>query len=221
MSHANAVLTPRNRLRLARCVVDDGWPLRRAAERSQVSVTTAARLGRAGRYRQQGEDGMQDRSSRPRSSPRRTCPRRERRIIASRVNSRWGPARIGYLHRAPRPVQVRSGEAVPAGPGHGRGDPPLRAPQPREMVHVDIKKLGRIPDGGGHRVVEKRPATETRPARRPTGVPATPSCATPSMTIPGWPTPKSSRTRRRKPQPRSGDGQTPIFSPAESPSSGS
>jgi hypothetical protein len=48
MSHANAILTPRNWLRLARCVVDDGWPLRRAAKRSQVSVTTAARLGRPG-----------------------------------------------------------------------------------------------------------------------------------------------------------------------------
>ena len=43
MSHANAILTPRGRLRLARCVVDEGWPLRRAAERFQVSVTTASR----------------------------------------------------------------------------------------------------------------------------------------------------------------------------------
>ncbi|MFF9087910.1 IS481 family transposase, partial [Streptomyces sp. NPDC014991] len=43
MSHRNAPLTPTGRLRLARCVVDDGWPLRRAAERFQVSHTTAAR----------------------------------------------------------------------------------------------------------------------------------------------------------------------------------
>jgi hypothetical protein len=40
---------------------------------------------------------MQHLPSRPRSSPRRTCPRRERRIIAIPVNRRWGPARIGYL----------------------------------------------------------------------------------------------------------------------------
>ncbi|MBG6184948.1 transposase [Arthrobacter sp. CAN_A214] len=43
MSHPNALLTPKGRLRLAQCVVDNGWPLRRAAERFQVSVPTAAR----------------------------------------------------------------------------------------------------------------------------------------------------------------------------------
>ncbi|GGH92131.1 hypothetical protein GCM10007170_09960 [Arthrobacter liuii] len=95
MSHANALLTPKGRLRLARCIVDDRWPLRRAAERFQVSVTTAARW--AARYRALGEAGMEDRSSRPVRSPRRTSVRRERRIIAIRVNRRWGPARIGYL----------------------------------------------------------------------------------------------------------------------------
>jgi transposase-like protein len=88
MSHANALLTPKGRLRLARCVVEDGWSLQRAAERFQVSVTTAARW--AGRYRTHGEDGMEDRSSRPVSSPQRTSTQRERRIIAIRVNRRWG-----------------------------------------------------------------------------------------------------------------------------------
>lgn len=43
MSHANAPLTPTGRLRLPRCVAKDGWPLRRAAERFGVSVTTARR----------------------------------------------------------------------------------------------------------------------------------------------------------------------------------
>ena len=95
MSHANALLTPKGRLRLARCIVEDKWPLRRAAERFQVSVTTAARW--AARYRALGEAGMADRSSRPVRSPRRTSKRRERRIIAIRINRRWGPARIGYL----------------------------------------------------------------------------------------------------------------------------
>ncbi|MEU3694843.1 leucine zipper domain-containing protein, partial [Streptomyces griseoviridis] len=52
MSHRNAPLTPTGRLRLARCVADEGRPLRRAAERFQVSHTTAARW--AGRYRQLG-----------------------------------------------------------------------------------------------------------------------------------------------------------------------
>jgi hypothetical protein len=95
MSHANALLTPRGRLLLARCVVEQGWPLRRAADRFQVSATTAARW--AGRYREQGAAGMTDRSSRPHRSPRRTPTRLERRIIKVRVTRRWGPARIGFL----------------------------------------------------------------------------------------------------------------------------
>jgi transposase len=77
MPHRNAPLTETGRLRLARCVVEDGWPVRRAAERFQVSHTTAARWAR--RYRQHGVAGMVDRPSRPRHSPARTPVRLERR----------------------------------------------------------------------------------------------------------------------------------------------
>ncbi|SCK58876.1 leucine-zipper of insertion element IS481, partial [Streptomyces sp. WMMB 714] len=66
MPHRNAPLTETGRLRLARCVVEEGWPLRRAAERFQVSPTTARRW--AGRYRELGEAGMADHSCRPRRS---------------------------------------------------------------------------------------------------------------------------------------------------------
>ena len=86
MSHANAPLTPTGRLRLARCVVEDGWPLRRAAERFQVSPTTARRW--ADRYRRHGQAGMTDRSSRPYSSPNRLPARTERRIIKVRLARR-------------------------------------------------------------------------------------------------------------------------------------
>lgn len=95
MTHANAPLTPTGRLRLARCVVEEGWPLRRAAERFQVAVTTAKRW--VDRYRADGEAGLADRSSRPRTCPHRTPTRLERRIIKVRVLRRWGPARIAYL----------------------------------------------------------------------------------------------------------------------------
>jgi hypothetical protein len=88
-------LTPRGPLLLARCVVNQGWTLRRAAERFQTSATTAKRW--ADRYREQGEAGMHDRPSRPHRSPRRTPARLERRIIKVRVFRRWGPARIGFL----------------------------------------------------------------------------------------------------------------------------
>ena len=94
MPHRNAPLTETGRLRLARCVVDDHWPLRRAAERFQVSHTTAARW--AARYREHGAAGMADRSSRPHTSPHRTPVRTERRVVRLRVAKRLGPARIAF-----------------------------------------------------------------------------------------------------------------------------
>jgi transposase InsO family protein len=156
VSHANALLTPRGRLLLARCVVDQGWPLRRAAERFQVSATTAARW--AGRYRQLGAVGMVDRPSRPHRSPRRTPTRIERRIIKVRVIRRWGPARIGFLlglhpstvHR----VLSRYGLARLAWLDRATGRVIRRYehPAPGDLVHLDVKKIGRIPDGGGWRI---------------------------------------------------------------------
>ncbi len=163
MSHANATLTPRGRLLLARCVVDDGWPLRRAAERFNVSHKTAERW--AGRYREFGPAGMADRSSRPRRCPHQLPVRTERRVLGLRVSRRWGPARIAYrlglavstvqrvLTRYGAPplrfidpatgVRVRSSRPAPRRYEHAA---------PGDLVHVDIKKLGRIPDGGGHGV---------------------------------------------------------------------
>ena len=156
MSHANATLTPRGRLLLARCVVEQGWTLRRAAERFQTSATTAARW--AGRYREQGEAGMHDRPCRPHRSPRRTPTRRERRIIKVRVIRRWGPARIGFLlgihpstvHR----VLSRYGLARLAWLDRttGRNVRRYERAAPGDLVHLDVKKLGRIPDGGGWKV---------------------------------------------------------------------
>ena len=175
MSHPNAFLAPKGRLQLARCIVDDRWPLRRAAERFQVSVPTAARW--ADRYREHGEDGMEDRSSRPVGSPSRTPQRRERRIIALRVNRRWGPARIGYLlgiHPSTvHKVLSRFGLAKLSWLDRATGRVIRRYEheKPGDMIHVDIKKLGRIPDGGGHRIMDraagKRNKTGTESNRRP------------------------------------------------------
>lgn len=157
MSHRNAPLSETGRLRLARCIVEDGWSLRRAAERFQVAVTTAQRWAR--RYREQGPAGMADRSSRPHHSPKRTPTRTERRIIKVRVLRRWGPARIGYLlgihpstvHR----VLTRYGLAKlrwldrPTGRVIRR----MNSERPGDLVHIDIKKLGKIPAGGGWRML--------------------------------------------------------------------
>ena len=157
MSHRNSPLSELGRLRLARCVVEEGWPLRRAAERFQVAVTTAARW--AGRYRALGAAGMADRSSRPRRSPNRTPTRTERRIIKVRVIRRWGPHRIGYLlglhpstvHR----VLTRYGLAKLRWLDRPTGRVIRRMTQTScgELVHVDVKKLGKIPAGGGWRML--------------------------------------------------------------------
>ncbi|WP_431902539.1 IS481 family transposase [Amycolatopsis thermoflava] len=179
MSHGNAPLTPTGRLRLARCVAEEGWPLRRAAERFQVSVATAKRW--TDRYRTEGEAGMVDRSSRPHTCPRQTPTRTERRIIKVRVLRRWGPARIAALlglaastvHR----VLTRYGLARLADLDRATGRVVRRYERatPGELVHVDIKKLGNIPDGGGHKIHDRargnqhRKATTT--ARYPHGKP--------------------------------------------------
>jgi transposase InsO family protein len=160
MPHANAPLTETGRLRLARCVVVDGWTLRRAAERFQVCPNTAKRW--ADRYRTDGEAGMRDLSSRPHHSPARIPTRTERRIIKVRVLRRWGPARIGYfLGLNPATVhRVLTRYKVPrlAHLDRATGVRVRRYehPHPGDLVHVDIKKLGNIPDGGGHKAVGRQ-----------------------------------------------------------------
>lgn len=168
MPHRNAPLTETGRLRLARCVVDDGWPLRRAAERFQVSATTAKRW--ADRYRAEGVAGMADRSSRPHRSPNRTRPPVERKVLHLRVKKRWGPARIaGRLGLAPSTCHAilrRAGVARLAHLDRGTGRPVRRYEHanPGDLVHVDVKKLGNIPDGGGHRTVGRARGIRNRAA---------------------------------------------------------
>lgn len=158
MSHANAPLTPLGRRRLAVLIVEEGWTVRRAAERFQVSAATASKWAR--RYR--AGEPLTDRSSRPHHSPTRASRHLERRIIGLRFTHRWGPHRIGYHLGVPRSTVGRvlaryqmpllahldraTGLAV-------RRPRPVRYEKasPGELVHVDIKKLGRIPDGGGWR----------------------------------------------------------------------
>lgn len=102
---------------------------------------------------------MADRSSRPERSPNRTPRRQERRIIGLRVTRRWGPARIGWhlglhpstVHR----VLTRWGLAKLRWLDRPTGRVVRRYEHaaPGDLIHVDVKKLGRIPDGGGHRMV--------------------------------------------------------------------
>ena len=177
MSHAMAPLSETGRLRLARCVVDQGWPLRRAAERFNVSVTTARRW--ASRYRELGKAGMAGRSSAPKHSPRRTPTRTERRVIGLRVTRRRGPARIAFHLRHQKlavstvhKILARYGCPLlkwvdPATGARLRNKPKPRSYQHEaagDLVHVDIKKLGRIPDGGGWKMLGRQAGNRNRKA---------------------------------------------------------
>lgn len=173
MSHANAALTPIARLRLGRLVVESGWSISQAAEFYRVSWPTAKRW--AERYRATAGAGrepvtvsaMQDRSSRPRRSPNRTAQPVVRKIVHLRWRKRMGPVQIaGKLNMASSTVHavlVRCRLHRLSHLDRRTGEPIRRYEHPYSgsLVHVDVKKLGNIPDGGGWRFV----GTRTRPAQ--------------------------------------------------------
>lgn len=171
MTHANAPLKPEGCRRLAVAVVDQHWTVQRAAERFQVSPATVSKW--TNRYRR-GEP-MTDRPSRPVHSPRRCNRQFERRIVSLRHTRRWGPHRISFHLGVPRStvggVLARYRMPLLAHLDQATGLPvrkpkPVRyeAAAPGDLVHVDIKKLGKIPDGGGWRVFG-RTSTQHRRAQ--------------------------------------------------------
>lgn len=162
MSHGNARLNVRGRLLLVERVVGDRRPVSHVAAELGVSRQCAHRWVK--RFRDEGAAGLMDRSSRPRRSPRRTPADVEARVLALRRVLRVGPARLAQelelptrtvgailrRHGVPRLSECDplTGEVVRASRStatrYERG-------RPGELVHMDVKKLGRIPDGGGWR----------------------------------------------------------------------
>jgi transposase InsO family protein len=171
-THSNAALTPRARLRLARLVVDHGWPPARAAERYDVSWKTATKW--AARYREEGPAGMTDRSSRPHRQPNRTPAPVVRKIVHLRWKHRLGPVEIGDRLGMPsstvHAVLVRCRVNRLTHIDRATGEPIRRYEHdhPGDLLHVDVKKLGNVPDGGGWRYLGRpqgernRIATKTR-----------------------------------------------------------
>ena len=169
MSHANAALTPRARLRLARLVVDQGWPMR---EQRNATTCRGRREAVGRRYRQLGEDGMVDASSRPHHSPNRTPAPVVRKIVHLRWKQRLGPVqiadRVGLAPSTVHAVLVRCRLNRLTHVDRATGEPIRRYEhdKPGAMFHVDVKKLGNVPDGGGWRFVGRQQGDRNRQRTR-------------------------------------------------------
>ncbi|MQF70444.1 IS481 family transposase [SAR202 cluster bacterium AD-812-D07_MRT_10900m] len=173
MSHLNSRLTIRARLEMVQ-QVESGWSQAEVARQFRVSRATVSKY--VCRYRTQGKSGLVDRSSRPLDSPRLTQPRLVRAICKLRRKRSWGPHRIGWelkisrstiyavlkraglnrlawMHRTTREI-IRYEHASPG-----------------DMLHLDVKKLGRVPDGGGKRFAPGFAETQSEPkSKRSLGI---------------------------------------------------
>lgn len=173
MAHGNARLTPVTRLELVE-QVQAGWPQAEVARQFRVSRPTVAKWVR--RFAAEGAGGLHDRSSRPRQHPWTTAPRVARRICAVRRQTGWGPHRIGWKlgipHQTVYRVLRRAGLQRRAWLHRvTREIVRYEHPAPGDLLHLDVKKLGRVPDGGGKRFAPGFAETGIGPrSKRPLGV---------------------------------------------------
>jgi transposase InsO family protein len=168
VSHVNAALTPRTRLRLARLIVDQGWTYAAAAKMFMVAAKTARKW--AERYRTEGPAGMADRSSRPHHSPTKTPPHLVRRIVRLRWRHRLGPVqiagRLGLPASTVHAVLTRCRINRLSRIDRVTGEPLRRYEHdhPGSLIHVDVTKFGNIPDGGGWRYLGKQQGNKNKAA---------------------------------------------------------
>ena len=161
MSHRNARLTPHGR-RLLVERVQNGQPVAHVAKAMGVSRQCAHRW--INRHAEAGVEGLEDRSSRPHTIANQTPPDLEEQVLAARREQRCGPDRLApsvgvpartitrilRRHGVPRlqDCDPLTGEVIRASKTTAVR---YERDRPGELVHVDVKKLGRIPDGGGWR----------------------------------------------------------------------
>ena len=156
MLHRTAKLTPSGRRLLVERILLEGWPATTAAEMVGVSRATAYKWLR--RYRSEGPSGLEDRSARPLRRPRALPEREVRRILIARRRLRVGPHRLGpllgYSRSTVYGVLRRHGLSRLAHADRLTGVPVRYVREwPGELIHVDVKRLGRVPPGGGHRIL--------------------------------------------------------------------
>ncbi|WP_106399675.1 IS481 family transposase [Actinocorallia populi] len=165
MSHRNARLTVHGRRLLVERVAS-GRPVAHVAAEMGVSRQTAHKW--VARWRTEGPSGLHDRPSRPHRVPHRTPAGVEEQVCRLRTGRKLGPARIGPILGLPASTVHRilcrhglnrlSFLDRPTGQVIRR----YERRRPGELVHVDVKKLGRIPDGGGWRVLGRAACPDRR-----------------------------------------------------------
>jgi transposase InsO family protein len=150
--HSRAKTTPESRALIVRRVQAEGWSRREAAEAFGLSLRTAAKWLQ--RFRQEGWGGLRDRTSRPHRSPSRTSEILRRRVLELR-HTRLTGLEISQTVGLPKATVSRILRQCGVGRLRSLQPPePLRRyelPSPGDLLHIDIKKLGRIVGGPGHR----------------------------------------------------------------------
>ena len=161
--HANAPLGPKGRKRLVLRVLEEGIALTEAAEAAGVSARTAGKWLR--RYREEGDPGLLDRSSAPRRVHNATAAERVEAIAALRRLRLTGPEIAEILEMATSTVSAVLGRIGLGKLSRLQPAEPVRRYErrrPGELIHIDVKKLGRIgPPGAGHRVLGRSWAKKT------------------------------------------------------------
>ena len=219
--HANAPLGPKGRAIMVKRVLEDGLALTEAAEAAGVSARTAGKWVR--RYRAEGEAGLLDRSSAPRRVHNATAPERVEAIAALRRVRLTGPEIAETLEMATSTVS-----AVLKRIGLGklsRLDPPepirrYERSRPGELIHIDVKKLGRISAKGAGHASPASATPRSGAARAGLCAPAGSECTSASTTPPASPTSRSCPTRRQPPRSAFCGGRSPSTAPTGSRSSG-
>lgn len=169
MSHANAKFTPAGRLLMVQRV-EAGMPQAHVAAQMGVSRATVAKWWH--RYVAEGQAGLVDRSSRPHRSPRRTPARVEERVCRLRRSTRRGPmylsARTGIPAATVWRILKRNdlNRLAWIDRPTGRVIRRYERSSPGELVHLDVKKVGKIPPGGGWRVHGRGSAKAKRSKRK-------------------------------------------------------
>ena len=157
MAHRNARLTPFGRRLLVDRVLVMGWSAAAVADACGVSRACVYKWLR--RFRLEGEAGLEDRPSRARICRHALPPAQVQRILRARVKHKVGPHQLAATLGMPRStiydVLRRNGLSRLSHIDRPSGVPIRRyqMSRPGELVHIDVKKLARIPDGGGHRML--------------------------------------------------------------------